>query len=260
MTKPLTIIIPLVTAVLGLSCQLFEDSNKTEPLRGRILFRVNEETYSGTDQPHDPYIAITIQTEYEYPCFNYGISYKFHRQSNDLEFTIYDVYIGGFCLTAPGPATLFMPVDLSAGEYTLVIHHEGSTNKHIVIVTDSSIVLRAGDTTISRPEDTLYWRVPHQSFYYSCQYYRDVNDGWACDAFLDTLRNLHFLSEKQIPDRGRWPYPPEPYFIYRREADYDSAGALLKRFSQAYLNYDRSASIVLTNWRQKRFASALFRN
>jgi hypothetical protein len=66
-----------------------------------------------------------------------------------------------------------------------------------------------------------------------------------------------------FPDSGEIPYPreggghhydmPVRYFRYETEADYDTAGAILERYSKEIISQYSGASISFYNWRDKAF-------
>jgi hypothetical protein len=258
-TKYLLTILYLFSFVVFSSCELFKSPYKEQsPLTGKVVVFVSESQLS--DNQGKPQTAIDMQTEKIYPCANYQILYDFYQDGNILIFMLRDVAIGDICLTAFGPALLHQPLTLNSGIYHIEIAIGNKVDQYVLAVTDSAYQITSADTNISRPFDRTFWRFPKNSFIYMCSSYGDMNDGWVCDAFVDTLKENLPIVEVSRPSYGVFPYPTDSYFVYPRVADFDSAGALLKRFSKKYLTQERSAYIILQDWLNKRYASAVLRN
>ena len=258
-TKYLLTILYTCSLIIFSSCDLFKSPYKEEsPLSGKVVVSVSESQNS--DKQGKPETAIDMWTEKIYPCANYQILYDYYQDGSTLVFALHSVAIGEICLTAFGPAFLHQPLALNPGIYHIKIELERNIDYYTLAVTDSAYQILSADTNISRPYNKTFWRYPINSFIYMCSSYGDMNDGWVCAAFVDTIRNTLPIVEVSKPSYGIFPYPTDTYFVYSRAADFDSAGALLKRFAKKYLTQERSAYIILQNWLNKRYASAVLRN
>ncbi len=257
--KYLLTILYLFLLIVFSSCELFKSPYKeVSPLSGKVMVSVTES--QNPNEEGKPETAIDIWTEKIYPCANYQILYDYYQDGSTLIFALHSVAIGDICATAFGPATLHQPLTLNSGIYRIKIEIDRNTDNYMLAVTDSAYQILSADTNISRPYDKTFWRYPKNSFIYMCSSYGDMNDGWVCAAFVDTMKNNLPIVEVSKPSYGIFPYPMDSYFVYSKAADFDSAGAHLKRFAKKYLTQERSAYITLQNWLNKRYESAVLRN
>jgi hypothetical protein len=143
---------------------------------------------------------------------------------------------------------------------------DGRTDSYDLEVSDFAVRLTPRDTVVSRPEAQLVWRYPPQSFAYYCGTL--VQDAWLCEAFRDSLQKNLSLILLQPPSSGTWPYPlrsdgywynaPARFYRYATEADFDSAGAILRSFAHAHLKNRSGAGLSLRNWRNAYYYSWKF--
>jgi len=120
---------------------------------------------------------------------------------------------------------------------------------------------------VTATECELYWRYPPNSFAYLCG--TTIETSWICDDFLDSMLYHVSIIEFEFPDSGEICYPrasqghyydmPARYFFYEREADFDSAGAVLKRYTEQVISQYSGVGIHLIGWNNKDYMSWLFR-
>ncbi len=232
------------------------------PIEGKIRFQIAE-MYGCHSGECEPAIFLRMQTEKIYECFNFTIRSDIHRVGSHLLVDLRGIYRPSICFTAFGPATAADSLGLEPGNYDLRFRGDGWIDQYQVTVTDDALAVRevaADSTEASRP---LIWRYPRRSFAYVCGTMTD--NSWIYGAFLDSLLATDRFVEFAFPDSGRIPYPlgsggyyynpPARYFRYSTEADYDSAGALLGRYSRTVLSQQGGVGIYLQNWRNEYFRS-----
>ncbi len=209
--------------------------NIVTPIEDKIILAISEE-YSAPDRIEEPTPALIMKTERIYGCLNYHIDHQFVRIGSELRLNISNV--------------------------------RQDIDRYSLHMTDSSISLVPSNTNVSTTRSELVWRYPRLSFaYYSGTM---TGDEWLSQAFDDTLNKYLALERILVPPIGRWPYPltsmghyydaPARFYRYTSEADYDTAGALLKAFSKSLLKDKPGAGFSLVNWRNKYYLSWLLQN
>ncbi len=259
----------LLISLLAIRCSTVTELNPVpqNPVEGKIILTAAE-GFTRHDIPTEPVLKLSMRTAKIYGCINYRITYEFVDQGSRLLFNILGVEIGDVCLTALGPATAFQTLAISNGQYIIRIAVGGRHDDCVLIVTDTTIILVPSDTSVSNVAEQLHWRIPRKSLaYYSGTY---TGDEWLSAAFDDTLRRHLSLTEIKVPATGVWPYSltsmgyyynaPAKFYRYSAEADYDSAGALLKTFSKTVLKGKQGTGFSLVNWRNKYYNSWMLVN
>lgn len=265
MNKIVLATVTVAALISGCDFPLGEEPIRLESLHGKVIVEVKER-FERYDQPSNPALAIVLRSEHIYGCVNYHIDYLYQRTGTVLDLSIKGASIGPVCLTALGPATATFFPGLSSGTYQLHVTMDGRTDKYVLAISESAICLTPRNTAVSRPGARLVWRYPPQSFAYYCGTL--TQDAWLCDAFRDSLHKYLPLQEIQPPTTGEWPYPlasqghyfdsPARFYRYVSEADFDSAGALLRAFTYAHLKNRSGVGLSLRNWRNAYFYSWLF--
>lgn len=233
-------------------------------LNGKVHILISEK-HPSEDQ--DPIIAISMVSEHIFECINYRIVYTLSKNGNTLNLHIEGVTIGPICATALGPATATHFLNLPVGTYTLRVHLDGYIDTYTVHIANDAIQLIPSEPFVSKPLELLVWRYPKPSFAFYAGTL--IGDEWLVNAFVDTLRKHLPLQELNVPRSGRWPYArsiggyhsnAQPrYFRYQHEAQFDSAGSLLKAFSIRFLNNRSGAGFWIENWRAKTYMSWYWR-
>lgn len=253
----------LISLICIVSCDLLAPGNRLPVwTEGPVIFRISEayESY-GTEQ--DPVLYLTMQTEKIYGCCNFSIAADIDFTPDVITVSLREVIKPEICLTALGPALFREPFPVPPGTYTFTVRTADSTDTHTLVITDSSVVIRPGSTGISRPDTTLLWRFPRRSF--AAVLGTTTETAWMCEAFIDSLKGLPALREFHFPDSGLIPYPtvssgywhnePARYFTYSSEANFDTAGAVLSRFSRSVIGTQQGIGFFLVNWRNKWYRS-----
>jgi hypothetical protein len=226
---------------------------------GKVLFQIYHGRQSNKIQ--DPLIRFVMRTEKIYGCYNFVIVADLDTLPGRVIVTLRGLDRSDACEETMGPATFHRVLRLSAGTYTLVIRTSSTSDSHTLVLDDSAIRVLPGDSTISKPVSTLNWKFPAHSFVSVCGTTTDKS--WLCQAFRDSLRQVSSIHEFTFPDSGAIPYPtestgywynePAHYFFYDTEADFDSAGAILKRFVSHFVRDQQGIALYLLNWRNKQY-------
>jgi hypothetical protein len=232
------------------------------PIEGRIMFRVAEE-YGCGHGSCEPSIFLLMNTEKIYGCCNFEIWSKVFRVHDRVSVDLQGIYKPWICLTSLGPATSTDALELATGSYHLRFCLEDRADEYEVTVTADAVAVHEVDADFTEPLTRLTWRYPRNSFAYVCGTMTETS--WICGAFLDSLLSTGRFAEFVFPDSGSIPYPlassghyydaPARYFRYVNEADYDTAGAVLGRYSRDVLSQQHGVSLYLLNWRQKWYRS-----
>jgi hypothetical protein len=257
----LCVVLLLATRVTGCNSSDAPEGNFV-PIEGRVLFRVAE-GYKSTDANCEPSIFLLMNTEKIYGCCNFEISSVVSRAGNQVSVVLQGIYEPSICLPAPGPATAAKALELAAGSYDLRFRLEDRVDEYEVTVTEDALAVREVAAGFTGPLTLLTWRYPRKSFAYLCGTMTETS--WICGAFLDSLLSTGRFVEFAFPDSGSIPYPPASdghyydmparYFRYETEAAYDTAGAVLGRYSREVVSQQLGVGLSLLNWRQKWYRS-----
>lgn len=239
-----------------------DDDDEFDPIQGRILFSVSERYPCGSGEC-EPSIFLVMKTEATYGCCNYKIVSYVISADDKVTINLMGIYEPEICLTAIGPATSSTPLDLNPGTYRLQFRYKDRIDEYKLVVTNESLAVGEIWTSFTDPMTLLAWRYPHRTFAYVCGTMTD--NAWICDDFLDLLLSTDRFVEFSFPDYGSIPYPaassghyndtPARYFRYETEADCDTAGAILGRYSREVLADQSGVTLYILNWRQKWYQS-----
>jgi len=240
-----------------------DDSNGSlVPIEGRILFRIAERYRCG-QRECEPSIFLMMNTEVIYGCCNFQIRSNLCCVHDRVSIDLMGIYQPSLCLTAIGPATSAAALELRKGTYHLRFRLNNRVDEYDLIISDEALAIHEVKADFTEPLTVLTWRYPPRSFAYVCG--TMTENSWICDEFLDSLLSTERFVEFAFPDSGSIPYPvassghyydaPARYFRYTSEADYDTAGVVLGRFSREVLSNQKGVSLYLLNWRQKWYRS-----
>lgn len=265
-----TCVIPLcMTIILGCEsstspCVDRGPDDSLDPIDGHVRFLVKEKHYCPGDYC-EPSIVLLMHTEKIYGCCNYGLESEVRIAGNVVRIRLRGVYKPDVCLTALGPAQGAHVLKLAPGKYDFRFCLGCDTDRYEVTITDEAIAVRELSAGFMESLSQLRWRFPHESFCYLCGTRTETS--WICDAFLDSLMATGRFVEFTFPDSGDIPYPqgsaghyydmPGRYFRYTSEADFDTAGAILERYSQEVISQQPGVGLSLWNWKYKRYLSWL---
>ena len=235
-----------------------------DPIEGRVRFRLIE-WHDCSRSYCDPSIYLQMYTEKIYPCCNYPLESDVSVAHGIVSVRLDGVYKPGVCKTMPGPARGGHILELEPGEYGLRFSLGCDTDYYELTITEEALSVRQRRSNFMEPVSQLYWRYPHESMCYLCG--TPTEKSWICDAFLDSLMATGRFVEFSFPDSGQIPYPkasdghyydmPGRYFRYTSEADFDTAGAVLERYSHEVISQHGGVGISLWNWRNGRYFSWL---
>ncbi len=238
------------------SCETDFGEGGMSPISGKVAIKVFEgpEHY---EEAGVPSVLLEMHTEQIYPCMNFTIIGDVSTGQGLISVMLRGVYEPELCLTAFGPATYRRALPIGPGVYQLVVYNGFTSDRHTLEVTNSLIRIVPGTSAVSTIPARLSWRIPVCSFAYVCG--TTTETGWMCEDFADSLLKIPGLREFSFPDSGEIPYPsvssgtwhtePARYFLYATEADYDSAGALLGRYTHAVIGDRQGILLYLLNWR-----------
>lgn len=259
-------ILLFVSQSLLAGCDILDPDDSrgsTAALDGKVTFTIAEGRMDYLSEG-PPELILDMATEKIYPCSNYSIVADIRTTSDSAVVSLHHIYKPEICATALGPAASRDRLDLGAGVYSLSFEYRDGRDAYELVVTDSLIRVHGSAGKLSIPTDPLIWRMPARSFACLCGTPSDLT--WMCEDFVDSLLTVP-LREISFPDSGTIPYPtsstghqydaPARYFQYCTEADYDSAGAILARYSREVIGERQGVGIQLTNWRNKHYWSWL---
>jgi hypothetical protein len=245
-------------------CEFIQEEENGEliHLDSKIIFEVKEQ-HENYYEISDPEIYILLKTEKIYPCYNYSVATSLNIDRNRIDVAIHGIYIPEICLTALGPATGRIKLDIPVGIYRLFIRSTYFADEYSLIVESNSIRLEEVSSNNTRMEFSLYHRYPEKSFVYLCG--TTLEDTALCRMFIDTVASVIDISRFEFPESGVIPYPeisqgyyynmPAKYFIYQTESDYDRIDEILQSFKAAYIRDKQGIGISTVNWRNKTFFS-----
>jgi hypothetical protein len=245
-------------------CDIAEDevNGELRNLDSNIIFEVKEQ-HEANHLISDPEIYLLMETEKEYECFNFSITSSLQITGNIIDVMIQGIYVPVVCLTAIGPATGRIKLDIPDGTYRLIIRSSAFADEYNLIISSSSVRIEEIISVNTKMEHSLYHRYPEKSFVYLCG--TTLEDTALCRMFIDTVTSVVSISQFEFPESGVIPYPlmsqgyqynmPAKYFYYENESDYDRIEAIIKAFKDTYIRDKQGIGLSTTNWRNKLFYS-----
>jgi hypothetical protein len=228
---------------------------------GKVLFRIYHGHLSSQEQ--DPCTIFEMETESIYPCCNFMIDAEVRILSNRINIILRRVVRPTICLTSIGPASFIKELPLNPGTYALIIGTSNKSDTHELLVTDTSLVVIVGTSSLSIPKTTVAWKIPQKSFAFVGG--TTIETAWMFHDFVDSIKAVPSIREFSFPVTGSVPYPttssghwhdePARYFLYNDESNFDSAGALLVRFTKRVIGNQQGIGFYLTNWWNKKYLS-----
>jgi hypothetical protein len=212
-----------------------------------------------------PKIYLNLFTEKQYPCCNYGLKLQKTVNGNDISIKIYNVIEPNVCLTAFGPVSEVLPLDLPNGNYNLKVYTNRLVDNFVITISNEKIFIKGQSNKNSYSLYDTYYRFPKNSFAYMCGTLASTK--YIYDDFLDTLKSKISLREFTFPTNGQKPYPDSmgghyyeraaKYFIYESEEEYDKIGQILNTYTKNHSQDMYGVSIRITNWLNKSYFSWL---
>jgi hypothetical protein len=246
---------------------------RSAELDGDIRFQIRE-AYGRpgrqTPEPQfvgEPRLLLSLWTEREYSCANWGIVYRCRAEQDGLRVDLPSRSIDDFCLTAFGPATAAFFVDLDPGDQRLVLSKPGGGLAGFqVSVSPQAVRVSPDSAGFASTPARVYWRYPPRSF--ACLCGTTTETSWMCDDFVGRLQAAVELEEIAFPDSGLAPYPrassghwfeaPGRYFRYGSEADFAAASTVLQDYAREVIGTQQGIGISLHSWRNEHCLSWLY--
>lgn len=223
-----------------------------EGISSNLLLDIRE-TYPNREIS-EPTLTFFVETEEQYPCYNYQIIAQTSLKNGLLNIDILGTDIGDLCLTAFGPAILTFELDESVDMITIA--NNGKKDTYLISIIESSVKINSSRSTFSSFEYNTYFRFPENSFAYLCGTL--VEDSNVCDEFEQFLKNNLTLEEFEFPLNGKVPYPhssdgywsnaPAKYFKYQDSNDLTKAGELLNDFYTTELSNKEGLGLSIVGW------------
>lgn len=184
----------LCVLVFAISCADNDSQLKQNPIDSKIIIETREVLASESRS-----LTFHCKTEKIYPCMNYPILTKSAANENSFEITFTGVGEMMLCLTALGPATTTVDLDVVPnGEYQIELNNAALKNKGFLRVSEAEIKLifqTENGIEILRPTTR---RVP-QNTYWGTIGYHVASSGNLADAFLQKLSDNGAAFNKQAP-------------------------------------------------------------
>lgn len=222
----------------GISSNLLLDIRETHPNR----------------EISEPTLTFFVETEEQYPCYNYQIIAQTSLKNGILNIDILGTNIGDLCLTAFGPAILTFELDESVDRITIA--NNGKKDTYLISIDESSVEINSSNSTFSSFEYPSYFRFPENSFAFVCGTL--IEDSNVCDDFELFLKGNLTLEEFEFPSNGKIPYPqssdgywfnaPAKYFKYQDSTDLTKAGELLNSFYTSELADKEGLGLSIIGW------------
>ncbi|MFC1726096.1 hypothetical protein ACFL4T_10755 [candidate division KSB1 bacterium] len=260
-------VILILIALITFHCNKIngESENELLPIEGDINFSIRE-IHRNYNETSEPEIFISFSTEKIYPCCNYPIIFNPFKSAHHILLSLYGIEVPDMCLPALGPACGGYFLDIDNGKYNLCFRYRDIDDRYVINVSDTSIVITETEPQYTKTGYNVYWRYPPNSFAYLCG--TTTETSWICENFLNSLKNAVNISEFQFPGYGQIPYPPSSaghyydmpakYFYYEKENDFETAGEVLRAYSENVVIQYSGVGISLINWKNKKFLSWLF--
>lgn len=217
---------------------------------------ISEGNFSYLTNLPGPHNAISIVTDYIYPCCNFQIVVDEQSSDGVVSLEILSVYRPEICLTALGPASYIGLVDLENGETLLRITNGNVINEIELLVTDSLITLTPLSTSFISVGETEIWRYRENSFVYSCGTMEA--SAWMYAAFKDSILSVSGVEQFYYPETGSIPYPRYPmghyvdhaclYFQYPHEESWNQVKEKLVLFSTDSVSQYSGVGIFVSNY------------
>jgi len=208
-----------------------------------------------SDEP-GPHNVIHIVTDSIYPCCNWTLIVQQENFRNAATLNIEGIHKPEVCLTALGPAYYYGELNLSDGDFTIIISYEHTVDQLFLSVTDSLIHITSVDTSFISLDEYLIWRYRSNSFVYSCGTLEETT--WIYEDFRDSILSIQGIEQFYYPDSGRIPYPRYPsghyvdhpclYFQYADESIWEQVKEKLVDYSINTISQYSGVGVYVENY------------
>ncbi len=206
-----------------------------------------------------PVLKLSIETEDNYECANYTLVTRDLMKSDYLRVNVIGSILGYVCFDAFGPAT--KSFELTERVQRLILTKNGETIEFEIKITEEMVSIYPLSSIFGSFNYSEYYRYPENSFAFLCGTLAE--DSTVCKEFEQILLDNLPLEEFKFPVNGKPPYPessaghwydaPASYFKYDNSEDLNTAGSLLKSFSNTELSSKKGISLRIIGWNNTQF-------
>lgn len=148
--KKIPLIFTLILCSILSACQVMETENDLMPIESTLTFSIYNKK---ADNPANrPGYFILLRTEKIYNCANYEIEAIVSVNFNQITIQLLGIDQSGICATSEGPATAYIPLDISDGKYLLEIGYSSSRDRYSVSFDTSEFSVSQIDSDFTRYE------------------------------------------------------------------------------------------------------------
>jgi hypothetical protein len=217
--------------------------------------------------PGEPTVSLRLATERVYPSISDYIEAQTGIDGRTITIRTGRVVEPALGLAAVGPATYYVTIPATEGEYTLRVLRRRQTDEYRLVVTTAALELRPIRTGFTRAWPVRAWRYPRRSFVVACVIKAFLSTGSLerCDEFRAALLAALPLERIEFGEAGELPYyylasQSSPgcelraeYYRYAAEEDFAKVGAVVRAFGERY----PGAAVWARNWRNEAHSSWL---
>jgi hypothetical protein len=214
----------------------------------------------------EPIVALRLATERIYPSISDYIEAETSIDGRRITILTHRVVEPPIGLAAVGPATYYVTIRATEGEYTLrVFRPRREIDEYRLVVTTAALELRPIRTRYTRPSPARAWRYPRGSFVAACvaKAYLSTGSPERCDEFRASLLAAVSLERIEFGESGEIPYLTSQtypgyelraeYYRYANEDDFAKVAAVVRAFGQRH----PGAPVWVQNWRNEAHRSWL---
>jgi hypothetical protein len=210
----------------------------------------------------EPTVSLGLATERIYGSISAHIEAQTGIDGRTITIWTHRVVEPPLGLTQVGPATYYVTIPATDGEYTLRVLRRGrETDEYKLVMTTAALELRPIRTRFTRASPVRAWRYPRRSFVVACVIKAFLSTGSLerCDEFRASLLAALSLERIEFGENGELPYyylasQSSPgyelraeYYRYAAEEDFAQVGAVIRAHGERY----PGASAWARNWRNE---------
>lgn len=181
-------------AILFVSCEKNDLSLKGNSIDSKIAIETREVL-----EPSLRRVTFLCKTDKIYPCVNFSILTEKAVSESSVKITFTSVDESDLCLTALGPATVWIDAGvLSAGEYDIEFNNGSLVNRGKMIITDADIGLRFAEQRGISIVRQVTRRIPEKT-YWGVIGYHDQSSATVANTFIRKFKDLGAKFDGQVP-------------------------------------------------------------
>ncbi len=128
-------------------CYTIEPENDLHPIEGNINFSV---TYDSTNIiPDHTGFVLLLKTEKIYSCANFGIKSALSFKNGKIALKLLGIDRDEICLTALGPATSRIPLNIISDNFEFDINYLAETDKYLSKISDLNVLVQTVNASFS---------------------------------------------------------------------------------------------------------------